>query len=151
MKSIMAFLISVLFVWGCNNASDKSTNHHADDSHTEHQHNHDVQAIELDHGNKWVVNDEMKPFVLKGEELVNMYIQEGGSDYMALAQQLKDQNKQLIESCTMQGKGHDELHKWLHPHLEMVSALENEPDATKSNELVLKLQHSYQQYHRYFN
>lgn len=51
----------------------------------------------------------------------------------------------------MDGKSHDELHKWLHPHLEIVKALENETDATKANGFVLQLQYSYQHYHQYFN
>jgi len=97
------------------------------------------------------VNEEMKPFVMKGEELVNSYIQNNHTDYKALAQQLKEQNNKLIKSCTMDGKSHDELHKWLHPHLEIVKALEDEKDATKASEIVLQLQKSYQDYHQYFN
>ncbi len=93
----------------------------------------------------------MKPFVVKGEELVNSYIQNKQTDYKALAQQLIEQNNQLIKSCTMNGKSHDELHKWLHPHLEIVNALEEEKDAAKANEIVLQLQKSYQDYHQYFN
>ena len=98
-----------------------------------------------------MVNEEMKPFVMKGEELVNSYIQDNQTDYKALAQQLIEQNNQLIKSCTMNGKSHDELHKWLHPHLEIVNALEEEKDAAKANEIVLQLQKSYQDYHQYFN
>jgi len=39
----------------------------------------------------------------------------------------------------------------LHPHLEIVKALEDETDVKKAIEIVLQLQHSYQNYHRYFN
>ena len=28
-----------------------------------------LKAIELNNGEKWLVNEEMKPFVMKGEEL----------------------------------------------------------------------------------
>lgn len=93
----------------------------------------------------------MKPFVIKGEELVNNYIKNKKTDYKILAENLKDQNTQLIKSCTMSGKSHDELHKWLHPHLEIVKALENETDEIKAGEIVKQLQHSYQEYHNYFN
>ena len=97
------------------------------------------------------MNEEMKPFVMKGEELVNSFIQNNHTDYKALAQQLKEQNDQLIKSCTMDGKSHDELHKWLHPHLEIVKALEEEKDATKASGIVSQLQKSYRSYHQYFN
>ena len=51
----------------------------------------------------------MKPFVLKGSELVNTVVLENQTDYIELAQQVKDRNSQLIKSCTMEGKSHDEL------------------------------------------
>lgn len=151
MKKVFVLGISVLFLWSCNNTTEKSTTHQETETHAEHQHDESSEAIELNNGEKWLVNEEMKPFVMKGEELVNAYIQNNQADYKALAQQLKEQNDQLIRSCTMGGKSHDELHKWLHPHLEIVKALEDERDATKANETVLQLQHSYQQYHQYFN
>ena len=151
MKKVIVFGMSLMLLWSCNNSTEKSTTHQETENHAEHHHDENSEAIELNNGEKWLVNEEMKPFVVKGEELLNTYIQEGKTDYKALAQQLKEQNDQLVKSCTMGGKSHDELHKWLHPHLEIIKALQNETDATKASEIVLRLQHSYQQYHQYFN
>ncbi len=151
MKKIIVLGVAVMFFWSCNTSSDKATTHKETGNQTIHHHDKNSEAIELNNGGKWLVNEEMKPFVLKGEELVNAYIQDGKTDYKTLAEQLKDQNSQLIKSCTMDGKSHDELHKWLHPHLEIVKALESETDATKANEIVSQLQYSYQHYHQYFN
>lgn len=92
----------------------------------------------------------MKPFVVKGEELVNSYIQNNQTDYKALAQQIKDQNNQLIKSCTIDGKSHDELHKWLHPHLELVIVLEKVKDENEAKQIVEKLKQSNELYHQYF-
>jgi len=151
MKKIFVLGMGVMLLWSCNNPVAKAKENQETENHTEHQHDENSEAIELDNGKKWVVNEEMTPFVLKGEELVNLYIQQKKTDHKVLAEQLKEQNNQLIKSCTMDGKSHDELHKWLHPHLEIVKSLEDEADATKANEIVLQLQQSYQQYHRYFN
>ena len=151
MKKVIVFGMSLMLLWSCNNSTEKSTTHQETENHAEHRHDESSEAIELNNGEKWLVNEEMKPFVLKGEELVNAYIQNNQTDYKALAKQLKEQNNQLIKSCTMNGKSHDELHKWLHPHLEIVNALEEEKDAAKANEIVLQLQKSYQDYHQYFN
>ena len=96
-----------------------------------------------------MVNDEMKPFIQKGAELVDAFIADGQSDYKRLAEQVKDQNTQLIKSCTMDGKSHDELHKWLHPHLDLVKRLET--DSSSAPQIVKQLQDSYRTYHRYFN
>ena len=151
MKNVFVVGMSVMLLWSCNNSTEKSTEKQETENHAEHQHEESSEAIELNNGEKWLVNEEMKPFVVKGEELVNSYIQNNQTDYKALSQQLKEQNDQLIKSCTMDGKSHDELHKWLHPHLEIVKSLEDETNATKANEIVLQLQQSYQQYHQYFN
>lgn len=150
MKKITVFAMSLLFLWSCNNASEKQTAQQETNKHAEHHQDGNANAIELNNGEKWIVNEEMKPFVSKGEELINAYIQNNQTDYKALAQDLNKQNEQLVKSCTMNGKSHDELHKWLHPHLETVKTLENETEATKANKMVLDLQDSYEQYHKYF-
>ncbi|UCA61727.1 hypothetical protein KB553_09380 [Chryseobacterium rhizoplanae] len=151
MRKVIVFGIGIMLLWSCNNSTEKSTKHQGTESQTEHHHDESSEAIELNNGEKWLVNEEMNPIVLKGEELVNTYIKAGKTDYKTLSEQIKDQNSKLIKSCTMDGISHDELHKWLHTHLEIVKALGNETDATKANEIVLQLQHSYQNYHKYFN
>ncbi|MHA3047821.1 hypothetical protein JSO59_010765 [Riemerella anatipestifer] len=151
MKKTILFGLSIFLFWSCNNSSSKTTTHQQDEIHETHHHDESLQVIELNNGEKWVVNSEMKPFVSKGAELVNVYVQENKTDFKELTTQLKEQNNQLIKSCTMKGKSHDELHKWLYPHLELVKELDNETDAVKAKEIVVKLQNSYQQYQIYFN
>lgn len=154
MKKAILLAMGVMLLWSCNNSA-KTTSSEEAEAHTETSakpnHHENSEAVELNNGEKWQVNEEMKPFVIRGGELVNDYMQGGKSDYKALAEQLKDQNNQLVKSCTMNGKSHDELHKWLHPHLELVKTLETETNAAKANETVLELQKSYQRYHQYFN
>lgn len=157
MKKTILLGMSVMLFWSCNNTGKTTPSEETEvqteaqtENHAAHQHTESSDAVELNNGEKWLVNEEMKPFVLKGEELVRTYIQDNQTDFKALAEQLKDQNTQLIQSCTMTGKSHDELHKWLHPHLEIVKTLENETDAIKANEVVAQLQHSYKEYHKYF-
>lgn len=153
MKNTILLALSVLFFWSCNN-STKTTPPDEVEKHVEttneHHHNESDEAVELNNGQRWIVNEEMKPFVAQGEELISTYIQEGKTDYKTLAEQLIDQNNQLIKSCTMTGKSHDELHKWLHPHLEIVNTLKQESDTEKANEIIAQIQHSYEQYHEYF-
>lgn len=150
-KLIIAAATYSFIFWSCNTPSEKSISDAKTENNTEHHHDAADETIELNNGVKWVVNEEMKPFIAKGSELVEGYIRENKTDYKELAQQLKEQNNQLIKSCTMDGQSHDELHKWLHPHLKLVKDLEKEEDMKKANEIISKLQHSYQQYHQYFN
>ncbi len=154
-KLIMAMLIS-LGLFACNNkaaevpADEMEVNIEAEHNQ-EHDHNHDgTEALTLDNGEKWTVNVEMIPFVNKGQELLNDYVTNNGTDYKTLAIQMKEQNSQLIKSCTMDGKSHDELHKWLHPHLALVAELENAGDQVEANAIIGKLKESYSTYTAYF-
>lgn len=121
----------------------------SDHSHQPVDPHHDL-SIELNDGNRWAVNEEMKPHVMKGEEILHSYIESGDSDYKTLAVEIDAANKSLISSCTMTGKSHDELHKWLHPHLELVKKLEVEGDENHAKEIIADLEKSYQNYHKYF-
>ena len=149
MKKVLVLAISSFVLWSCNNSSEKAKSNQ-ETKQEEHQHDETSEAIELNSGKKWIVNDEMKPFVAKGEGLVTTYLQSSQTNYNKLAQKLKDQNNQLIKSCTMKGKSHDELHKWLHPHLELVEALEKSANENEAKGIVLKLQKSNEVYHQYF-
>lgn len=154
MKNVLVLAVSVFFLWSCNNSTNNTSQTTSaaqeEGTHNDHQHTEASESIELNKGEKWLVNEEMKPFIIKGSELVESYINENNTDYKNLAEQVKEQNSQLIKSCTMQGKSHDELHKWLHPHLDLVKSLSNETDETKAQEIVNKIHHSYHDYHNYF-
>lgn len=158
-KSIFLVFISLSFTWiSCNNnktaetaKSESAAPAPEQEAENHEHHNNDVSAaIELNNGERWAVNNEMKPYVTAGTELVDNFIKAGNTDYVALAKQLKEQNDKLIKSCTMEGKSHDELHKWLHPHLELVKELEEEKDAAKNKEVVTHLKDSYEMYNKYF-
>ena len=155
MKQIVLIAISTLVLWSCNNNSEtthsnEEANLHEEHQHEAHHHEESSEPLELNQGEKWLVNDEMKPFVEKGEELVNTYVESNETDYPGLAKQIKEQNQQLITSCTMEGKSHDELHKWLHPHMELIEALGKASNENEANEIVMKLQESNALYQQYF-
>ncbi len=148
MKNIIFLVIGSFIVMSCNNSPESSHMNQEMIAQGEHHHEGHSGAMEMNEGRKWVVNDEMKPFVAKGEELVN---QDNPTDYSGLAKQLKAQNSQLVSSCTMEGKSHDELHKWLAMHLALTEKLENETDTAKAKDVINQLRESYQLYHQYFN
>lgn len=148
MNKVLALALFGVVMWSCNNTSDKPAAN-LETTEAQHEH-HSSDAIELNNGEKWQVNEEMRPYVEKGESLVEEYIKGGSTDYKQLAGQVEEQNKLLINSCTMDGKSHEELHKWLHPHLELVNALTDESDAAKAATIVNRLRESYHNYHTYF-
>lgn len=155
MKGTLGLLLSFsILLWvGCGSPQTSSSaeeHDHAEQAHDDHHFNESTDPLMLNDGEHWLVNDEMKPFVQNGEELVNVYLTENQSDYDRLATELRSQNQQLIQSCTMTGKSHDELHKWLHPHMALVEELAASATVEEARNRVDELQHSYQQYHAYF-
>jgi hypothetical protein len=146
-----AALVSLAMVSCGGHSHDESHDHDATHEQHDHDHDHDhSNAIELNNGQKWKVNEEMKPHIVNGIEMVAEYVSSKGTNYKLLAQDLQAENQNLINSCTMDGKSHDELHKWLHPHLELVDKLAKTEDATKAAELVKEIHESYHTYSQYF-
>lgn len=151
MKQIFIVAISAAFLMSCKNDSKQSEVENTLDTEQVQVETASSDAIQLNNGEKWAVNEEMKPYVMRSEELVALYVKNNDTDYKKLAQELKDQNNLLIKSCTMDGASHDELHKWLHPHLEMVSMLAEVETPEKVKELISEIEGSFIKYHTYFN
>ena len=153
MKNVFVLGIGVLLFWSCGNP-EKATSAKETEIHTEaHEANHYNESsdpLELNDGERWVVNEEMKPFVAKQEELLNTYTRTNQTDHQELASQLQEQNELLIQSCTMTGKSHDELHKWLHPHMETVQALGEAESQEEAEKIHADLKQSIDTYHTYF-
>ncbi|MEZ4950622.1 MAG: hypothetical protein R2784_14740 [Saprospiraceae bacterium] len=83
-------------------------------------------------------------------EAEQILLQYNDNDYNALAEQLKNKNNGLIKSCTMDGKSHEELHKWLHPHIQLIDALEDAENKEEADKIISELKASFQTYHNYF-
>ncbi len=134
MKMKIAKLITslaVVLLFGCNS-------------------NHQESNINLNDGEKWVVNAEMKPHIDKGNELLDNFIQNNGTDFLELANKLKAQNSALVQSCTMKGESHDELHKWLYPHMKLIDNLSKASSLVEANEIIFQLEDSFDAYQQHF-
>ncbi len=106
--------------------------------------------IELNNGEKWKINAEMMPPLEASEKLVSTFIANDEKDYQTLAEKLKENNKLLISSCTMKGKSHDELHKWLHPYIGLLEELANAKDESQASQVVLEIEQSFVTFNQYF-
>lgn len=153
MKRILIAGLSIFFLLGCQEKEKKqeeAVDLTEDVIEITEEHADPEGPLELNQGQKWLVNDEMKPYVESGRNLVGNYLESGDSDYQDLAKKLTEQNNLLIKSCTMEGTAHDELHKWLHPHLELVASLKESTSPEEAEILVNQLNESYEVYEDYF-
>lgn len=145
-KSNLIYMIGLLVftATSCKN----NANHNHDQTHSgaaDHQ-----AVIELNDGVKWTVNAEMKPYILESESMLNTYVANASTDYKTLAKELTDKNSGLIESCTMDGKSHDELHKWLHPHMALIESLQDADNADAADKIINELKSSFELYNQHF-
>jgi len=56
----------------------------------------------------------------------------------------------LTPNCTMTGKSHDELHKWLLPYIDLVKGLSEAKDETEAARQLENIQISLNTYNQYF-
>ena len=150
-KLILTFAVISLLFCSCDNSTNKKSKNQTEVAeHNEHHHNKESEVLKLNSGSKWVVNEEMKPFILEAEGILNQHIENQSQDYHTLAAQLKDKNNGLIKSCTMKGESHDELHKWLYPHIELIESLSKAESTEEASEIIDNLQASFLTYNQYF-
>lgn len=112
--------------------------------------NHQSGEIKLNNGEKWKVNAEMKPHIEEGQRILYDYKEQSDTDYKALATSLEGQNTKLIKSCTMKGESHDELHKWLHPHMGLIGELSNAGSVEDAEGIISQIEASFKTYQNYF-
>lgn len=152
-KIILTLTLGSLLLNSCVNSSKENLNSgkEVSDNNNELIHGGDQQIIQLNNGEKWLVNEEMKPFINDAENILHDYVKSNSTDYKTLAKQLEDKNSGLIKSCTMKGESHDELHNWLHPHIGLIKSLSETTSAEDATLLVSKLEASFKTYHDYFH
>lgn len=109
-----------------------------------------AETIELDHDAKWKVADTMLTYIRNMETAVGRIDSGASTDYKVLSLQLKENIELLTSNCTMEGKAHDELHKWLVPFISFSEKLDS-VETIKDKEMVVgELRESFKVFNTYF-
>jgi hypothetical protein len=148
-KITISFTVISLFLFSCSNTSNEKSNEQTV-THKEHHHDDESEAIELNNGEKWLVDANMITHIRNMENDINSFSNVEKKDYKSLAEKLQSNTDLLTSNCTMKGKAHDELHKWLLPYIDMAKELseaKNENEATKQFE---NIQTSFTTFNQYF-
>lgn len=149
LKLISVALLS-LVLFSCNNTS-KETPIAKEESTQESEHHHDESvAIELNNGEKWSVDKDMMVHIRNMEKDVVAFGKNTEKDYVALSKKLLANIDLLTSNCTMTGKAHDELHKWLLPYIDLVGELETAENDTEAAEIFEKVEQSFHTFNEYF-
>ena len=129
-KSTLSFVI-ILLLSSCGNNSNNI-------------------PLELNNGEKWTIIESMIVYIRAMENDVASFENTPKKDYSALADKLKENIGLLTSNCTMEGKAHDELHKWLMPYIDQVKALSKPKDDETAEEVFKQLQSSFKTFNQHF-
>lgn len=150
MKTV-TLTVLCLALFACNSNSDNSSANNDTVPSTEEQHQHEhSEAIELNDGEKWKVVDHMLLHIRNMEKDVAACVEEEKTDYKKLAERLEGNIELLTSNCTMEGRAHDELHKWLVPYMDLVTDLSNAKDEKEAKEHFHAIQESFVTFNTYF-
>lgn len=145
MKAILIPLLSVYILFSC-----QSSNQEDNQQEIVIKESHVNATLELNNGEKWEVNEEMKPLILRSADILSTYQSNNAMNHQELAIQLKEQNTALIKNCSMQGQAHDALHKWLLPHMNLIERLHKAENDENASEIIEELQISFTTFNTYF-
>ena len=152
MKKLTCLLTVIsLFFFSCSNTTNEKSNEKAEAA-TQEEHHHDDEsaAIELNNGVKWNVDAQMLTHIRNMENDVLSFTKVEHKDFKAFAGILQTNIELLTSNCTMKGKAHDELHKWLLPYIDTVNDLSTAKDNTEAARLFENIQASFIIFNTYF-
>ncbi len=136
MKSYIFTLIFISCI-SCNNTYQPSANKVSDTTLNlkDNTSQETSDSIELNNGAKWKVNDTMMAYIRIIEKNITHFNGSTLNDFEMLHTTIKSNIDLLTSSCTMTGKAHDELHKWLLPFIDLVDEFGNNKtiESQKSN------------------
>lgn len=132
--SILLVLLITVSMVSCNREAKVNSESKIEAAH---HHQSDTVTIELNNGAKWKVDDSMMVYIRKMENDVIAFQESDSVQYESLAIKLQTNLDLLTSNCTMKGKAHDELHKWLLPYIELVTSFS---ETSNKNEAEKKLQ-----------
>ncbi len=152
MKKITISLItSSFFLLSCGNSLNEKSEVQTETAIlNEHHHNAEKQNIEIDNGEKWKVDANMIIHIRNMENDIDSFAKLEQKDYNLLSEKLKFNIDLLTSNCTMKGKAHDELHKWLLPYIDLINELSEATDETEAAKQFKNVQNSFTTFNQYF-
>lgn len=150
-KLILTFAVGSLLLYSCGNSTNEKLNNQTEVAEqNDHYHDDESEAIELNNGEKWQVDANMLTHIRNMENDVVYFDKVSQKDYKLLAEKLQSNIDLLTSNCTMKGKAHDELHKWLLPYIDMVKELSEAKDETEAEKQFQNIQTSFTTFNQYF-
>lgn len=150
-KVILSLVVANILLTSCGNSTNEKSNKQTETViHNEHHHDEESEAIELNNGEKWKVDTNMIIHIRNMEYDVLSYAKVEQKDYKFMSKKLQSNIDLLTSNCTMKGKAHDELHKWLLPFIDLVTELSEVKDEYEAEIKIKNIQTSFTVFNQYF-
>jgi hypothetical protein len=150
-KLIILIPLISLFLFSCRNTVNEKSNEQTQSViQQENHHNDESEAIELNNGEKWKVDANMITHIHNMENDIISFTEIEQKNYKSLSEKLQSNIDLLTSNCTMKGKAHDELHKWLLPYIDLVKELSEAKDPTEAEKQFQNIQTSFNTFNQYF-
>lgn len=157
---IITVVACISMAYGCSDPITKENNETVKaqqepisaSTETEHHHNEGA-SIELNNGHKWKVEVEMMKYITNMQSDVKLFSEANNknlNDYAILGAGLQKNVDLLTSNCTMKGKAHDELHKWLLPYIDMVDKFNKSKNESDNQAIFKEIENSFVLFNQYF-
>ncbi len=107
-------------------------------------------GLSLNEGKKWVLAKPMMVHIRNLEKEVQDFESTPGGDETVLARHIQENLGRFVTNCTMEGKAHEELHKWLMPLLGVSAEYAKATDPRVQQQKRQEIQESLEVFHSYF-
>ncbi len=107
----------------------------------------------LNNGKKWEVVPEMMIFLKNMDKAVLEFSEQqnrSSKEYQNLALLIDKNIRDLTVNCTMKGKAHDELHKWLVPFIQLSTDFDEAKNIEEQKVVVEEIKKSFKVFNTYF-
>lgn len=149
--NLIILLVLHLFMFSCvNPANNNSEQQTVNNETTKHHHDSEIETLVLNNGKKWKVDENMMVFIKNMELKVNSFSPDKLKSYQLLTDSLQKNINLLTSNCTMSGKAHDELHKWLVPYITRVNTLSETETESEAGNAFDQIRDSFKTFHQYF-
>lgn len=148
---LILIVVGTTFLFSCNQKEEKKNEM---ESQVIENHPHtEGDSIELNNGAKWKVVPDMMKYIRNMESDINRFGETKHTELKAFTQigeSLQKNIDLLTSNCTMEGKAHDELHKWLLPYIDMVDKLNKSKNSDEALHNFEEINSSYKTFNLYF-
>lgn len=150
-KVILSLGLVTFLLSSCGNSTNDTSNNQTEISEVNvHHHNDDREAIELNNIEKWKVDANRLPQIRIMENDVISFAKVEQNDFKTLSEKLQLNIDLFTANGTMNGKAHDELHKWLLPYIDFVKELSEAKDETEATKQFENIQIAFTTFNQYF-